>query len=119
MSNPKSLAQANLCASAVLPKLVRPNGRQIRRNALKSLVWRNETTLVRPCFVSLGSAFSTQKPRALHTNSRFPRGLTLKSNAQQGISKAPFSERPRRRPCGLRGDLRRRFAAQNEIMETK
>jgi hypothetical protein len=48
--------------------------------------------------------------------------LTLDRNGlgvQQGISKASFSERPRRRPCGLRGDLRRRFAAQNEVVETK
>src|ERR1700722_16759199 len=28
MSNPKSLAQANLCAGAVLPKLVRANGKE-------------------------------------------------------------------------------------------
>jgi hypothetical protein len=54
-------------------------GRKIRRGTLKSLVWR---------FVSLGPAFSRQKARALRTNARFPGGLMLRSDAQQGISKA-------------------------------
>jgi hypothetical protein len=72
-------------------------GRKIRRNALKSLVWRKETTLGHAFFVSLEPVFSRQKSAPCAQTRALPMAH-YEERRQQGISKASSDK-------GLRGRL--------------
>jgi hypothetical protein len=88
MSNPKSLAQANLRERGA-PEFVRANEKAnpSQRLAIAGLAEGNDAWA--PVFrAARAGVFETKKARALRTNARFPGGLMLRSNAQQGTSKA-------------------------------
>jgi hypothetical protein len=94
-------------------------GRKIRRNALKSLVWRKETTLGHAFFVSLEPVFSRQKSALLAHKRALCRWPHYEERRQQGISKASSDK-------GLRGRLLAASEAffdavsrQNEVVETE